>query len=77
MEFFNISITELMGYIASIIVLLSFTMKNVRKLRIVNTVGCAFFVIYGGMLQISWPIIITNMSIIGINFYYLFLKRNA
>lgn len=77
MEFFNISITELMGYIASIIVLLSFTMKNVRKLRIVNTVGCAFFVIYGAMLQISWPIIITNMSIIGINFYYLFLKRNA
>jgi len=77
MEFFNISITELMGYIASIIVLLSFTMKNVRKLRIVNTVGCAFFVIYGVMLQISWPIIITNMSIIGINFYYLFLKRNA
>nr|WP_083495564.1 uroporphyrinogen decarboxylase [Formosa algae] len=75
MEFFNISITEWVGYIASFFLLISFTMKDVTKLRIINSVGCALFVTYGFMLQTSWPVVITNGSIMFINFYYLFLKK--
>ncbi|PNW27397.1 uroporphyrinogen decarboxylase [Formosa algae] len=75
MEFFNISITEWVGYIASFFLLISFTMKDVAKLRIINSVGCALFVTYGFMLQTSWPVVITNGSIMLINFYYLFLKK--
>jgi len=70
------SLTEIIGYAASLGVLLSFLMKEIRTLRIVNTVGCALFVTYGLMLW-SWPIIITNLAIIGINFYYLFLAKPA
>ena len=62
--------TEYVGYIASGIVLLSFLMKKITVLRMVNTVGCIFFIIYGVMLW-SIPIIITNVAIVVINFYHL------
>ena len=68
------SFTEITGYAASISVLLSFLMKEIKMLRIVNTIGCALFVVYGFLLW-SWPIILTNLAIIGINFYYLFLIK--
>lgn len=74
MEFLGISLTEWVGYLASVLVLISFTMKSVNKLRVVNSTGALMFVVYGVMLQISWPIIITNGAIIGINLYYLLKK---
>lgn len=64
---------ELIGYFASALVLLSFFMKNIKTLRMVNCVGCSFFVAYGVMLG-SIPIIITNVAILCVNFYYLVLK---
>ncbi len=69
-------LTELVGYLASAIVLISFVMRNIKKLRIVNSVGCIAFVIYGVLLNWSLPIIITNTIIVGINLYYLLLKKN-
>ena len=76
MEFLSLSLTDWVGYIAMATLLTSFMMKDMRRLRIVNSFGCGSFVIYGFMLAISWPIIISNLAIIGINFYYLFLKKN-
>jgi len=76
MELFGITLTEWIGYLASFSVLLSFLMKKLTKLRIINTFGCAFFVVYGFMLNISWPVIITNVAIIFINLYYLILKKD-
>jgi uncharacterized protein with PQ loop repeat len=72
----NISITEWVGYMASVVVLISFLMKNITKLRIINIVGCALFIAYGYLLNISLPIIITNASIVLINFYYLFKSKS-
>ena len=68
-------ITELIGYFASLMVLVSFLMGNIKKLRLINTVGCIAFVIYGVLLNWSLPIIITNVAITAINCYYLFLKK--
>ncbi len=76
MEFLGISLTEWVGYAASLGVLLSFLMKDIVKLRIINSVGCFLFVVYGVMLNMSLPIVITNVAILLINFYYLFLKKN-
>ena len=75
MEFLGISLTEWVGYLAMAILLVSFMMKDVTKLRIINSVGGAFFVVYGILLATSWPIIITNSAIICINFYYLFVRK--
>lgn len=75
MEFLGISYIEWIGYAAMATVLISFLMKSVNKLRIVNSLGCLLFVFYGVMLEpLSKPIIITNTAIFCINVYYL-LKR--
>ncbi|MCM4157700.1 uroporphyrinogen decarboxylase [Gramella sp. AN32] len=75
-EFLGISITEWTGYLASFFVLLSFLMRNIITLRYVNSVGCLFFVAYGILLD-SWPVIITNVAIVCVNFYYLFLNKKS
>jgi uncharacterized protein with PQ loop repeat len=72
MEF---SATELIGYIASFTILISFLMKNIKTLRLINTIGCILFVAYGILLHFSIPIIFTNVSIVAINIYYL-MKMN-
>ncbi|WP_340075006.1 uroporphyrinogen decarboxylase [Leptobacterium sp. I13] len=74
MEIFRISLTEWVGYIASVGVLISFLMRNIRTLRIINSFGCIFFVVYGVLLD-SIPVIVTNTVIVGINLYYLLIKR--
>ena len=76
MNFLETHATEFVGYLAMLVLLISFLMKNIRHLRKLNTVACALFVVYGFMLATSWPIIISNASIMGINIYYLFLKKN-
>ena len=72
MEF---SIIEIIGYLASAVVLISFLMKNIRSLRIINTIGCSLFVMYGFMLHYSWPIIITNVAIVSINLFFFFRQK--
>jgi|TARA_B110000459_G_C16106040_1_gene271681 hypothetical protein len=67
--------TELVGYAAMLVLLVSFLMKDMRRLRTLNTVACGLFVAYGFLLETSWPIIISNAAIFGINIYYLFLKK--
>ncbi|MGB1307701.1 MAG: uroporphyrinogen decarboxylase [Oceanihabitans sp.] len=76
MEFLSISLTEWVGYLAMATLLVSFMMKDVTKLRVINTIGCAFFVAYGLLLATAWPIVITNAAIICINLYYLLIKKN-
>jgi len=63
-------LTDYIGYIASGVVLLSFLMRKMLFLRIVNTIGCVFFIVYGILLGQA-PIIITNAAIVLINIYYL------
>lgn len=75
MEFLGISWVEWVGYAAMATVLVSFLMKSVTKLRIVNSFGCLLFVFYGFVLEpVSKPIIITNFAIFSINIYYLLKK---
>lgn len=71
------SVTEIVGYLASLLVLVSFLMRNLRTLRIVNCVGCAAFIVYGFMLAISWPIVITNVAIVVINLVYLLKPKKV
>lgn len=62
--------TEYIGYIASALVLISFLMKNITRLRVINTIGCGFFILYGVFLP-SVPIVLTNAAIVIVNLFYL------
>lgn len=78
MDVLGIPWVEWVGYAAMATVLVSFLMKSVNKLRIVNALGCLLFVFYGFVLQpISKPIIITNVAIFCINLYYILKKEGS
>jgi len=74
MEFLGIPTTEWIGYIATVILLSSFTMKTLKSLRIVNSIACMLFIVYGLKIS-STPVILSNAAIFGINLYYLILKK--
>ena len=73
--FLGIPFTEWVGYTASLVLIISFMMKKVSTLRVINSIGAILFIIYGILLEMAWPIIITNAFILLVNCYYLFFKK--
>ena len=67
----SILITEYIGYLASIVIMISFLMKNMITLRTVNLIGGLLFIIYGVLLSMSIPIIVTNTFVVGVNVFFL------
>ncbi|MDQ1098169.1 MULTISPECIES: uroporphyrinogen decarboxylase [Chryseobacterium] len=65
------------GYSASLFIVLSFILKDVRKIRIVNLIGCICFVIYGIFSGMLWPVIIPNGLICFIQLYHLMAGKKA
>jgi hypothetical protein len=61
---------EIWGYISMVFVLLSMLMKDMKKLRIINSISCAMFIIYGVVLG-AYPIVLLNALVILINLYRL------
>jgi hypothetical protein len=64
------TLVEIIGYIASIIVIISLTMTSVLRLRLLSLVGSIAWFIYGLMLNAP-PVYLTNGIIIIINIYFL------
>ena len=62
---------EMIGYLGSLLVLISFIMTSVVKLRIINTIGSIIFTIYAIIIK-SYPTAIMNAVIIFINIHYLY-----
>ncbi len=62
---------ELIGYLASVLIVLSFAMKSVVRLRIVSFIGCIAFVIYGSFIG-AIPVVISNAIIAALNAWYLY-----
>ncbi|MBR0573507.1 YgjV family protein [Pasteurella atlantica] len=67
---------EILGYAAMITVSCSFLLKDVTKLRFVNTIGCILFMIYGLLLK-SYPVVGLNIFVACINSYYIFKELKA
>ncbi|ANQ47703.1 YgjV family protein [Flammeovirga yaeyamensis] len=67
---------EYVGHVASVILMISFTLKKTRQLRIVNSIACLAFVAYGIMIT-AWPVIISNAFIAIVNTYYLIQMRSG
>lgn len=70
----NPEVTEYVGYAASIFVVASFLMKDLKKVRVVNLIGCICFVIYGYYNGMLWPIIIPNAILAFIQIYHILKK---
>ncbi len=61
-------VIELIGYLGSILVLISMLMSSVIKLRIINTVGSIIFTFYAFAIQ-TYPTAILNVILVGVNIY--------
>ena len=71
---FSFEPIELVGYGASILIAISLTMTDMYKLRIINSVGCLRFVIYGLNVG-AYPVALANAIIIIINIYNVYKLR--
>lgn len=69
-ELLSIPLIEWIGYIASIIVLISLSLSSILRLRIVNLIGAAVFSFYGFFIG-SLPVGTMNLIIVFTNLYYL------
>ena len=63
-------IVEIVGYFAMTFLVLSFIPKQILRIRVINLIGCLFFVAYGIKLQ-AWPVAISNGFVAIIKVYHL------
>ena len=61
---------DILGYLATLFVLLSMLMVNIKKLRYINSLGCFLFVVYGIAIQ-AYPIVIMNAFCLLIHIYHI------
>jgi hypothetical protein len=65
---------EIFGYIGTILVLGSFLIEDMFRLRIVNLIGAVFWVMYGIGLDAK-PTIIVNVCVIIIHIFWLIRNK--
>jgi hypothetical protein len=61
---------EGLGYVATIVTLISMMVKDMVFLRVINSVGCLLWIGYGMMTE-SIPVLIVNTVILGIHIFKL------
>jgi hypothetical protein len=71
----NMNLVDYLGYFASIMIAISFLMKSINKLRIVNIIGFTCFVIYSVIIR-AWPVALINFFSICINGFYISQGEN-
>jgi uncharacterized protein with PQ loop repeat len=69
--------TEVIGYMATLILVLSFLPRNIKYIRSINFFACVLFVVYGILLGFKWPIILSNGAIALIQLYYLYFSSKT
>ena len=70
-------IFEIIGYVGSVLVLVSMLMTSVVRLRIINLIGSAIFTVYAVLIR-SYPTAFLNFCLVCVNVYQLLrLRRTA
>ncbi len=64
-------ILEIIGYVGSVLIGLSLTMSNIKKLRWINLFGAAIFAIYGVLIS-AWPVLFLNGFIVLTDIWHLY-----
>ena len=73
---FGIPMIEWVGYAASICIAISLIMTDIYKLRVINSIGCVLFVIYGFSIK-AYPVGVINLIIFFVNIYYIVKIRKG
>jgi hypothetical protein len=62
---------EIIGWIATIGTLLSFAVKDMWKLRLINGLASIVWIVYG-VLKVDNPIIVINSAVIIMHLYWFY-----
>jgi hypothetical protein len=62
---------EILAYSASLIVLISFMVKDIVLLRLLNLIGCILFMMYSHYHG-RYPLIFLNFMVIIVNLVYIY-----
>jgi len=65
---------DISGYIGTVLILYSFTIENIYKLRLINSIGSVFWIIYGIGIS-AGPTILVNSCVLCIHTYWFIKKR--
>jgi hypothetical protein len=65
---------DLIGYLASAIILISFAVKDIIKLRIINSIGSVVWIVYGGLINNN-PTIFVNIAVLMIHIWWLIKNK--
>lgn len=65
---------EIIGVIASVIVLISFVMNGEKKIRIINIIGAILFIVYGILIN-AFSVWFLNGALLFVHVYKL-IKLN-
>ena len=66
---------EIFGYIGTVLILSSFLVENIFRLRLINTIGAIFWIIYGVGIS-AGPTIVVNSCVIVIHLTWFYRNRN-
>jgi len=66
---------DILGWIGTALILYSFTLNNIKKLRIVNMIGSIAWILYGIKTGIM-PTIFVNVCVLIIHSIWLIRNRN-
>lgn len=67
-------IQDIIGWIGTILILYSFTLSNITKLRIVNSIGSIAWIVYGIQTGIL-PTIFVNVCVLCIHLHWLIKNK--
>jgi hypothetical protein len=65
---------EIIGYSGTLAVIVAFMFDGL-KLRVINSIGCILFIIYGLLNRVDIPILTTNAVILLINLRFILWKK--
>ena len=66
----DFSPTELVGYLGSLLIVISLTRTSILHLRLIGMAGSAAFLVYSLLIG-AYPISVVNVVIIGVHLYFL------
>jgi len=65
---------DIIGYIGMALILYSFTIENMYKLRLVNSIGSMVWIVYGIGIW-AGPTILVNSCVLMIHLYWFYKNR--
>lgn len=65
---------DIFGYIGTVLILYSFTIESMKRLRIVNSIGSVFWIVYGVSISAN-PTILVNSCVLCIHLWWFIKNR--